>query len=69
MSSIPKSTVKFLRDNITSENSKLIPVFRDVREIISEFYNCKSKDINICIYQNIKIEKQGNYYQISKERK
>ena len=37
MSSIPKSTVKFLRDNITSGNSKLIPVFRDVREIISEF--------------------------------
>ena len=42
---------------------------RFLREIISEFYNCKSKDINICIYQNIKIEKQGNYYQISKERK
>ena len=39
---------------------------RFLREIISEFYNCKSKDINICIYQNIKIEKQGNYYQISK---
>jgi hypothetical protein len=37
MSSIPKSTVKLLRDNITSENSKLITVFRDVREIISEF--------------------------------
>ena len=39
---------------------------RFLREIISEFYNCKNKNINNCIYQNKKIEKQGNYYQISK---
>ena len=37
MSSISKSTLKFFKENITNENSKFIPVFRDIREIIREF--------------------------------
>lgn len=37
MSSITKSTLKFFKENITNENTKFIPVFRDVKVIISEF--------------------------------
>ena len=37
MSNISKSTLKFFKENITGENTAFIPVFRDVKVIISEF--------------------------------
>ena len=52
---------------IVSENHLRIDKF--LREITHEFYNCKNKNIKNCIYQNIKIEKKNNYFQISKEKK
>ena len=52
---------------IVSENHLRIDKF--LREITNEFYNCKNKNIKNCIYQNIKIEKKNNFFQISKEKK
>ena len=52
MSSISKSTLKFFKENITNENSKFIPVFRDIREIIREFREW----FPIVFEENLKIE-------------
>jgi len=52
---------------IVSENHLRIDKF--LRKIKNELYNCKKKNIKNCIYQNIKIEKKNNYFQISKEKK